>query len=243
MTFLQRLKNVVNYSTADVERIEPKMVTKTFQERYADNGIFTYDEEGFAIKLKDGISEEIKWTEIERLVAYKLDLMTIDEICLDIIYRGYKITITEETKGWYQFVEKSKLTYNISDDWDTNIAYPAFATNLTILYEKDTETLQNGNNFYACFKGISKEEIKAVFESKGWASRKAGWDEFELTNNWSEFVVESHYQETLLSGAAIFNDISVAILDEIFLQMKIEFKYEFYDRNKNLLFENKTVWK
>jgi hypothetical protein len=109
---------------------------KSFQEVFNDDGIFIYADDGFSIELKDGI-HNIKWREIDKLVAYKTDLLTTDEICLDIIYGCHKITISEDTPGWYQFVEKSKLMFNkIDHAWDTKIMQPAFETNLTIIYEK-----------------------------------------------------------------------------------------------------------
>ena len=42
------------------------------------------------------------------LVAYKIDLLTYDEICLDIVYNKYQITISEETPGLVFILKKNK---------------------------------------------------------------------------------------------------------------------------------------
>lgn len=101
-----------------------------------DTGIFTYTANGFTIACKDEVYE-VPWHEVDELVAYKLDLMAYDEICLDILHNGHKHTITEETPGWHLFVEKTKSVYRgIDMYWDSKIVYPSFATNLTVLYQK-----------------------------------------------------------------------------------------------------------
>lgn len=85
---------------------------KRFEIKFNDLGKFIYDEDGFIFQANPD-PQKIKWTDIERLIAYKQDLFTMDEICLDIFYNNEQITITEETPGWYQFVEKTKLVFQI----------------------------------------------------------------------------------------------------------------------------------
>lgn len=38
--------------------------------------------------------------DVDQLVAYKVDLFTVDEIYLELVYGDHQITITEETPGW-----------------------------------------------------------------------------------------------------------------------------------------------
>jgi hypothetical protein len=64
--------------------------------------------------------------------------MTTDEICLDISTNGWKITYSESVPGWYQFVAKLKQAFPaIPDNWDGQIMQPPFATNYTVLYERE----------------------------------------------------------------------------------------------------------
>jgi hypothetical protein len=71
------------------------------------------------------------------LVAYKADLMTIDEIRMDIVWNNLQFTITEDTPGWYQFAVNTKKVFtSIPEDWDFKITQPAFAENRMVLYQK-----------------------------------------------------------------------------------------------------------
>ena len=85
--------------------------------KFNDLGIFSYNAFGFDIDLKDGF-HSIKWTDIERLQAYKADLLTTDEICIDIIFGNKTIIVTEQTKGWYQFIDELKSALpSINENW------------------------------------------------------------------------------------------------------------------------------
>lgn len=50
--------------------------------RFTEEGIFTYNSEGFSIVI-NGVNSIVKWSDIVRLSAYKADLITIDEICME----------------------------------------------------------------------------------------------------------------------------------------------------------------
>ena len=51
------------------------------------------------------------------------------------------IRLTESTPGWYQFNKRLSQTIpTISENWDTEIVHPAFATNMTLLFDKQGRT-------------------------------------------------------------------------------------------------------
>jgi len=134
MSFFQSLKNLFKPARPKLKR--ERDFIKPFKGRYDDIGIFTFDGDGFTITLKDG-THAIQWHTVEKLTGYKIDLMEFDEICLNIVTSDGSFTISEDTPGWYPFVEKTKMVFpSIAKDWDSTIVYPAFATNLTVLYEK-----------------------------------------------------------------------------------------------------------
>ena len=113
---------------------------KEFKDKLVDNGIFDYTEDGFTITLKE--LKKIKWTQIQSIFAYKVDLLTTDEICIDV-FCDYDISfrVTEETAGWFVFLERLKEQFpTIEEDWNINIAQPAFATNLTLVYDRENRT-------------------------------------------------------------------------------------------------------
>ncbi len=78
----------------------------------------------------------VAWTDIEAIFAYKRDLMVVDELNMDIfLKKNKKIWLTEEMDGWYQFVLKLKEVFpGIDKEFDVNLIFPPFETNLTLVY-------------------------------------------------------------------------------------------------------------
>jgi hypothetical protein len=99
-------------------------------------GIFEYEHDSFTISLKSG-KRKIIWKEIERLEAYKRDLLTIDQVCLDFVLAQTVITISEDSEGFRPFINKLQEQFPaIEKDWDWEITQPPFATNFMVLYER-----------------------------------------------------------------------------------------------------------
>ena len=93
-------------------------------------------DDGVSIKLSSSI-RNIRWNDIEEINAYKLDRVTIDEICFDIVLSETVITISEKIEGWQIFTDKleSVLT-GFDNEWFSRVAHPAFKTNLTTVYQR-----------------------------------------------------------------------------------------------------------
>jgi hypothetical protein len=100
-------------------------------------GNFTYDDYGFSIKTEQN-EKYIAWTEIEKMVAYKIDLYTYDEIRLVVFLENdERYEFDEETPGWFQFLERSKEQFiSIDKLWELEISNPAFERKETIIYKK-----------------------------------------------------------------------------------------------------------
>jgi hypothetical protein len=93
--------------------------------------------DGFAICADSG-KTEILWSDVKEIHAYKRDLITYDEIYLDIILPEIIITVSEEIKEWIAFTEKMNDVFtSINKEWYADIMLPAFETKFTILYKKD----------------------------------------------------------------------------------------------------------
>lgn len=208
-----------------------------FERHYNDFGKFIYEDDGFLFNF-DYPEQKIKWNDIERLVGYKADLFTIDEIRMDIVYNNYQITISEETPGWYQFLEKIKSIFStIPKDWDTEIIQPPFQTNCMILYEPENRVLPRENNFYASFYNVSKTKIKDIFELNNWTCRKESWNDFEFRNSWTELILEGEDNKPLLNGMVAYHQDNLQALNKIFNSLEVQYRYEFYDEKKNVIFE------
>lgn len=126
--------------TGDNQNID---LNKNFMEIYNDNGIFTFNDNSFSIQIENSI-KEINWSEINSMLAYKVDLYSTDLICLEIYYSNYlHFKINEETPGWFLFLENSKKMFpKIMENWEMNIAIPAFETNLTLIYDNENRDLE-----------------------------------------------------------------------------------------------------
>ena len=130
MNLFKKLKTIFSQTPKD------EGIKKDFNQVYEDNGRFTYDDDGFVFQFSD-LPQKIFWSEIDRMTAYKVDLITIDELRLDIEFRGLTLPISEETPGFFQFVLKTKEVFTtIANDWDLKIIHPAFEANKTVIYEK-----------------------------------------------------------------------------------------------------------
>lgn len=113
---------------------------KSFEEQQSELGAFQYTDDGFIYSRGD-FSKDLKWSEITEINVYQKDLITFDEIRMEIVYGENSIEISEEIPGWYQFVLRTKEIFNsIPKNWDLEIVQPPFAINYKKIYSKiDTD--------------------------------------------------------------------------------------------------------
>jgi len=102
-----------------------------------------FDALGFEVhSLKKAKPESIRisWNTVNRIVAFKRDLLTVDRICLLITTDdGRGVELDEELKGWDTFIQD--LPQHLPGckalaDWLMPVATPAFATNETELFSR-----------------------------------------------------------------------------------------------------------
>lgn len=85
------------------------------------------------------------WAEVVRARAFKRDLLTVDCICL-LLERadGTGVELNEEMARWESFVEalpKHLPGCRAWSEWFLAVAFPAFETNETQVYERPATTL------------------------------------------------------------------------------------------------------
>jgi hypothetical protein len=97
---------------------------------------------GFSI-LADSPQEviaEIHWDEISKVLAYKRDCFIYDQICFAVeIAEGKAFEICEDMEGWENLILSipQKLPgFPEKQQWFQKVAFPAFKTNVTTLFER-----------------------------------------------------------------------------------------------------------
>jgi hypothetical protein len=126
-----------------IKKIDKEEYDKlSYEERSRDPGYFSYEADGFHLKYEER-EWRIRWTDIETLITYKKDNYTVDTIWLDIYSNGKPLSFSEELRGWRYFVGKlMEVLPQIDKAWENKVAFPAFAANYTLLYDKQGRSLE-----------------------------------------------------------------------------------------------------
>lgn len=96
--------------------------------------------EGFSIESEIN-NAYIGWLDINKLTVYKMDLMAIDLVCLEVEVKiGKTYIIHEELEGWTEVITEMNRILNLDSDWLTNVTLPPFQRNDTIIYQKVYKT-------------------------------------------------------------------------------------------------------
>lgn len=90
----------------------------------------------------------IAWSEVVRVVAFKRDLFTVDCICLAFATAdGMTTEVNEEMEKWEALTEALPKHLPGSKLWSecfSQVAFPAFATNETVIFERKSSTMMSG---------------------------------------------------------------------------------------------------
>jgi len=95
--------------------------------------------EGFEVCARGSGEQEasLRWDEVTRVRTYKLDLVTVDCICLLFERAGAApVEVLEEWDGFVELMERMRERFpGIPADWYLKVMQPAFERNETILHE------------------------------------------------------------------------------------------------------------
>lgn len=243
---LRPLQSILNFfkastSTKNNLHISDEVKQQNGFIRQTELGVFSYNETGFELNLKTEF-HSIKWADIERIASYKADLLTTDEICLDIIYDNKMVVLTEETHGWHQFIERLQSALPIKDNWEAAVLKSPFEYNLTTVYERIDRKMPQQSNFFSVIEGSTKEEVSYLFQKEGWKIHKPSMKAYQLSNSWTELVLDtdSNGSSLLLHGLVAYFPDNVKALETIFDRLECPYKFEFYDEQNELQFEKKN---
>jgi hypothetical protein len=85
----------------------------------------------------DRILWQVRWGDLKEIVAYKVDAITVDHICLGFRSSDHDWLdiATEETPGWEVLCDELDRRFGVAyETWFAQVAFPAFARNLTVLW-------------------------------------------------------------------------------------------------------------
>ena len=98
----------------------------------------TFDGTAVSLETDTGISS-VAWKDVDRISVYKVDLFAVDVICMGIESGNNSLNLDEDAEGWRELVEglpeylKGCAPFA---EWFENVAFPAFDTNLFVIYER-----------------------------------------------------------------------------------------------------------
>lgn len=81
-------------------------------------------------------SISVPWSAVREVAAYKVDLITTDEIRLrlDLNMSPFSIEVSEEMDGFESFKSAAERLFQFPEGWWSQVLQPAFATNALVLF-------------------------------------------------------------------------------------------------------------
>jgi hypothetical protein len=115
---------------------EPETLTEPNQHLGRAIDVCGINSGSFTIQYKH-VGKVLNWSDVSEIFAFNADLITTDQIGLEIICEGTSYFIDEDLPGWSQFVENSKaVLIGISHEWESNIIQPPLTQNRLIIYSR-----------------------------------------------------------------------------------------------------------
>lgn len=103
------------------------------------NGTISIIADGFALSRNGDRLAEVRWDRVREIRAYKADMLATDLICWE--FRGAdedrRVEVHEEMSGFDKLQEAVRSRFGVAlEDGFSRVAFPAFATNMTVLWPK-----------------------------------------------------------------------------------------------------------
>ncbi|HEV7735532.1 MAG TPA: hypothetical protein VGR62_25380 [Candidatus Binatia bacterium] len=93
--------------------------------------------DGFEI-VTDDARHRARWEDVRRIVAYKIDVFTMDRICLRFDTHEFSYTVDENMEGWTEFLHRLDEVFAplSHDQWLRKVMVPPFATSEHVLFDR-----------------------------------------------------------------------------------------------------------
>jgi len=98
-------------------------------------------DDGFELYSGDDLKYRVLWNEVDRIEAFKEDLITYDMVCMEFIVGAQDMVypLNDEVDGFWEMVKRVKEVLPTSrQDWEAAVVKPAFARNPTVIYQRAT---------------------------------------------------------------------------------------------------------
>jgi uncharacterized protein YneF (UPF0154 family) len=121
------MKHIANAGKSDPRILE-----------HAKNGTILCDAEFIRLTIGNQ-TQQIPWRDIDEVYAYKMDLFTVDQICIVFLSHTKELgmKINEEMVGYRDALDRFPIQFpSYSYDWFTDVAFPAFAENRRTIWKK-----------------------------------------------------------------------------------------------------------
>lgn len=79
----------------------------------------------------------IPWAAIDSVTAYKRDLYTVDQLCLEIRAGDVQVELTEDMDGFAGFNDALHEALHMSAAWKLLVLFPAFEANIREIFVRD----------------------------------------------------------------------------------------------------------
>ncbi|WHO37544.1 hypothetical protein PMI04_013315 [Sphingobium sp. AP49] len=86
--------------------------------------------------ITPAILAQLPLTDIDAVIFYKLDEITTDLICCDVVIAGRVWTFHEEAKGWNDLTAHLSALPGFRADWYEAVVKPSFEATKTVAFDR-----------------------------------------------------------------------------------------------------------
>ena len=94
----------------------------------------------YCVLSDETLVQEVVTSDIRRITMFKEDLLAIDSVCAHVeVFSLQELpvpTIWEEHPGFYDAIGLFSTLPGFDTDWRAKVILPAFATNLTVVFDR-----------------------------------------------------------------------------------------------------------
>ena len=95
-------------------------------------------DDGFEIVTDTNASHRARWDDVRRIAAYKIDVFTMDRVCLHLDTHELRYTVDESMDGWSDFLSRLDEVFAplSHDQWLRKVTVPPFERSERVLFER-----------------------------------------------------------------------------------------------------------